>query len=400
MRRRGRSSRLAAGAVALVTITVPLACADHDQTARTSGGGADVSSTDASPSDDATPHGEAPAATFREVGRADEPVDLVAVPGTDVVLVAERAGRVVAYHASGSGLRAASSSPVLDLRERIVSDNSEQGLLGLAVSHDGSSLFVDYTKRGGSSATTIVERYALHGTTVDRSSGETLLQVRQPYDNHNGGSLVVGPDGALYVGMGDGGDQGDPQDRAQDPDGSFGRILRIALDGSKPTTWAMGLRNPWRFSIDPATGDLWIGDVGGSEREEVDRLEGSGPSSIGGRGANLGWSRREGTITPDDDEGGRGDPSRFVPPVYDYSHDADRCSIVGGDVVRSPSGGSLQGHYLFGDFCSGEVWALDPATAAVSPLGKVAQLSSFGLDNAGRYYALSLDGGIYRIDRA
>jgi len=386
------------GSIVAVVVALALAACGGNEGGHTVASPTTSAAPDSSTTSSAATSRPPAAATFTEVGRADEPVALVGIPGTDRMLIPERKGRVLAFEASDTGLRRVGGSPVLDLSDRVLSDGSEQGLLGLAVDPAGRWLYVDYTAKGGDAGTTTVARYALSGTDVDRGSAETLLRIPQPFSNHNGGSLVIGPDGALYIGMGDGGGQGDPADRAQDPDGRFGRILRLALDGSKPTTWAMGLRNPWRFTVDASTGDLWIGDVGGSEREEVDRLRGSGPGTIGGEGANLGWSRREGSITPDDDEGGRGDPSTFVDPIYDYSHDDGGCSIVGGHVIRSPQPAALEGRYVFGDFCSGEIWALDPADDTVTRIGKVDQLSSFGLDAAGRSYALSLDGAIFRID--
>lgn len=347
--------------------------------------------------------GTAPAltdVTFSEVARAEEPVALVGVPGTELVLVAERRGRVLAFEATDAGLAAAGNGPALDLTDVVISDAPEQGLLGLAVDAEAQWLYVDYIAAGGDAGTTTVQRFPLDGTTVDRDGAETIFEVRQPFANHNGGSLVIGPDRALYVGMGDGGSQGDPENRAQRLDGRFGRILRFALDGSPPTTWAMGLRNPWRFSIDGPTGDLWIGDVGGSEREEVDRVEGRGPGTIAGRGANFGWSRREGFVVPGDDEGDPGGPSDFVDPVYDYSHDDGGCSVVGGHVARGGDVAAIEGLYLFGDYCLGTVWTLDPTGYSVTRLGAVTDLSSFGTDAAGRSYALSLGGAIFRLEAA
>lgn len=338
---------------------------------------------------------------FAEVARAEEPTALVAVANSEQVLVAERGGRILEFEATDDGVRAVADEPFLDLTSDVLSDAPEQGLLGLAVDSSGRWLYVNYVARGGDAGTTTIQRFRLDVAGLGPEDGETIFSVRQPFSNHNGGSLVIGPDGALFVGMGDGGGQGDPQDRAQQTNGSFGRILRLDPDGSHPSTWVMGLRNPWRFSIDERSGDLWIGDVGGSEREEVDLLEGTGPGTVGGRGANLGWSRREGSIAPEDDDGDPGGPSDYVGPIYEYTHDNGGCSIVGGFRIRSGEVPELSGRYVFGDYCSGDVWTLDPSAAnAVVAIGRVAALSSFGLDTIGRTYALSLDGPIYRIERA
>jgi len=334
-----------------------------------------------------------------EAGRADEPVALTALPGTDTVLVAERAGRVRSYRATDDGL-SPTGEVVLDLTDEVEADATEQGLLGLAVAPDGASLVVDFTATGGTAGRTRVVRYDLDGTTVDPTSADELFAADQPFANHNGGSVVVGPDGALYVGVGDGGSQGDPEDRAQDPDGVYGRILRIDPATGERRTWTWGLRNPWQFSFDETTGDLWIGDVGGTEREEVDRLPGDGPTRPGGEGVNLGWSRREGGIAAPDDEGGRGDPSSFVDPVAEYDHADGGCSIVGGPVVRSDRVAALRGRYLYGDYCAGTIWSLDAANhdGRIVVVRGADQLTSFGQDADGRIYALGLGGSIWRLD--
>jgi len=233
------------------------------------------------------------------------------------------------------------------------------------------------------------------GDGVDTSSALELFSLAQPFDNHNGGQVVVGPDEKLYVGLGDGGSQGDPDDHGQDPASPFAKILRMDLDGANRATFVSGVRNPWRFSFDPDTGDLWIGDVGGSEREEIDHLPGGGPGEPGGAGANLGWSLREGRLDTDED----GDRSGFVDPVYDYSHDDGGCSVVGGYVSRGTAVPGLAGWYVFGDYCQPELRALDPArpTSPRVIADDVSSLSSFGVDADGDLYALSLDGPIYRL---
>jgi glucose/arabinose dehydrogenase len=336
-----------------------------------------------------------PRVSLREVARLDEPLAMATRHGSDRLYVAERGGRVWAMRRDGDRLAKAGDGPVLDLSDVVDTGYVEQGLLGLVFSPDGERLFVDYVARGTGSGTTKVVRYDVHGDRAVRSTATELFSLRQPHDNHNGGDLVIGPDGRLYVGLGDGGSQGDPDDHGQDPATPFAKILRMDLDGSHRDTWAMGLRNPWRFSFDAPTGDLWIGDVGGSEREEVDHLPGGGPTTPGGADANLGWSLREGTLDTDKPGNRRG----LTAPVHEYRHDDGGCSVVGGFVYRGADIPGLAGRYVFGDYCQPQLRALDPvrpATATTIADG-VAGLVSFGQDAQGELYALSLRGPIYRL---
>ena len=188
----------------------------------------------------------------------------------------------------------------------------------------------------------------------------TILFVDQPYANHNGGALAFGPDGKLYVGMGDGGSEGDPQGNGQNPRSALGKILRldVAQPGSPPEIYALGLRNPWRFAFDSATDDLWIGDVGQNRYEEVDRLRAGEPP-----GANLGWNLMEGNVRYDQDGGL---PAGLVAPVAVYSH-ADGCSITGGFVYRGHDLPQLRGRYVFGDFCSGTIWSMRASGGRLHP---------------------------------
>jgi glucose/arabinose dehydrogenase len=339
---------------------------------------------------------------LRLVARLEQPVALAVRSGGDPALyVAEQTGRVVAIR--GGRIE---RDPVLDLSGQ-VSGGYEQGLLGLAFSPDGSHLYVDYTDRSGD---THVTEYAFVDGRANPGSARDVLFVPQPYANHNGGQIVFGPDGDLYVGLGDGGSEGDPQNRGQDLGTLLGKILRVdprpsggrsytvpndnpfvGRPGARPEIWAYGLRNPWRFSFDRATGDLWIGDVGGSKEEEVDVQPGG---SAGGQ--NYGWSLMEGT-----QELKGPPPSNHVPPVYEYSHRGGACVVTGGFVYRGTDIPALDGAYVFGDFCVGRLKALvleGGRVAAVRALGpRVPQLSSFGEDAAGELYALSLDGPVYRL---
>lgn len=328
------------------------------------------------------------------------PVAVIARPTTDDLYVVEQSGRVVRLPAGQPD----DADVALDLRGS-VSRGNEQGLLGLVFSANGERMYVDYTDTGG---TTVIARYEMAGPSADPESAETLLTIPQPRGNHNGGQLAFGPDGFLYIGMGDGGGGGDPGENGQNSDTLLGSILRIDVaattgyaippdnpfvDGSAPEVFTWGIRNAWRFGFDPATGDLWIGDVGQDRFEEVTVLR---ATQGGGNGANLGWNEVEGVepyrsgTTPDG----------HVAPVITYSHAGGRCSITGGEVYRGSAIAALRGTYLYGDFCSGEVFGYrvdDSAEPARLDLSSVDGLSSFGVDNRGEMLAVSRSGGLYRI---
>ena len=252
--------------------------------------------------------------------------------------------------------------------------------------------------------------------TVDTESRRHVLDQDQPYDNHNGGNIVFGPDGYLYLGLGDGGAGGDPERRGQDTSTILGKLLRIDpstpssdlgysipadnpfidVDGARPEMWSIGLRNPWRFSFDRETGDLWIGDVGQGQIEEVDLA----PAADGsGRGVDFGWSAYEGSQRYNDDQ----PDGDFQLPLTEYDHGGGACSVTGGYVYRGTAIPALVGAYLYGDYCQGDVWALqrlDDGTLHQVTLGTVASLSSFGQDAAGELYAMSLSGTVYRLSAA
>lgn len=317
----------------------------------------------------------------------------------DALYVAERAGRVVRVVGD-----AVVGDAVLDVSAQTTQD-SERGLLGLAFSPDGERLFVSFTNKAGDSQ---VDEYQIQGAAADRSTRRNLLLVKQPYSNHNGGSIVTGPDGMLYVGLGDGGAGGDPQGNGQNTATLLGSLLRIdpRPSGDKPFTvpsdnpfassegrgaiWIYGLRNPWRFSFDRDTRDLWIADVGQSKVEEINRL-----AFDEAGGANLGWNVFEGTRTFSE-----GSAPKAVAPVFEYPHDG-RCSVTGGYVYRGQEIPALRGAYVFGDFCDGVVHALtSDGTKTTSERAfdpKVNGLVSFGEDAAGELYALSLNGTVFRI---
>ena len=342
-----------------------------------------------------------------EIGSFDEPVALVDRQGT--LYVAEKGGRVLA-------LTGDEPVEVLDMTDRTESAG-ERGLLGLAFSPDGARLYVSYTNNDGDSR---VDEYAM-GTgpegTADPATRREVLALDQPYGNHNGGHILFGPDGLLYLGYGDGGSAGDPERRGLDPRTLLGKLLRIdpRPSGDRPYTipadnpfadgaaalpeiWSAGLRNPWRFSFDPANGDLWIGDVGQNAVEEIDLV----PFALGGagRGADFGWSAFEGTDRYNEDQ----ESPNHWPPIYEYRHEDGGCSVTGGVVYRGEAIPALRGAYLFGDYCATGITALvaedgqlvDAATISDEP----GRIVSFGTDGAGEVYVVSIGGAVSRLDPA
>ncbi len=329
--------------------------------------------------------------------------------GSDRLFVAEQGGKV--YAVSGGTVAA---TPFLDL-SGAVSGGAEQGLLGLAF-HPGfptdNRVFVDYTDRAGN---TVVSSFRVDPTapaTVEAGSEVAILNVTQPYANHNGGGIAFGPDGDLYVALGDGGSGGDPQNNGQSLSTLLGKILRIDVDhaaggrpyaipasnpfastaGARGEIWLYGLRNPFRFSFDRATGDLWIGDVGQNAWEEVD------VARAGVGGLNLGWRIMEGDHCYDPATGCS--TAGLTLPVTEYPH-TDGCAIIGGDVYRGSASPALRGGYLFIDECSGFTGGLDPAASGAQPLVKVASgptgVAGFGESESGELYAADLDGHVYRV---
>lgn len=344
----------------------------------------------------AGPTGDLPALVGTEVATLEAPTVLLPRPGDDDHLyVAERAGRVRRLATTGTGLLVPDGEAVLDLSDQTTTD-AERGLLGLAFSADGDTLYASHTDADGNSR---VASYAMDGAVADADTREELVAVDQPYPNHNGGNLVLGPDGLLWLGLGDGGSSNDPDNRAQDPATLLGKLVRIDPATGDTEIVAGGLRNPWRFSFD-ADDSLWIADVGQGAWEEVDHV-----AFDDIEGTDFGWSAFEGTHeNPDVDPEGRAsaDP---VPPVFEYSHDDGNCSITGGFVYRGTAIPELQGAYLFADYCAGDVRAIsldaDGRLAREHDLGiHLDEASSFGIDQAGELYVLSDGGQVVRIEPA
>ena len=304
-------------------------------------------------------------------------------------------------------------TPFLDLSGRIVA-GGEQGLLGLAFYPDYTTtgrFVVHYTDPAGDTHLSIFQVSA-DPDVADPASEQVILTADQPYANHNGGQVLFGPDGFLYLGLGDGGAGNDPEGRAQNLSDLLGSILRVDVQsgtsytipadnpfvgqaGVQPEVWSYGLRNPWRFSFDRVTGDLYIADVGQGQYEEVDIAPGGGAGS----GINYGWNIMEGAHCLD---GGQCDQTGLTLPTFEYSHDQG-CSITGGYVYRGSAIPALQGLYFFGDYCQGWVRSIRYAGGQASELTDWPTLRpggsvlSFGEDAAGELYVLSSSGGVFKL---
>jgi glucose/arabinose dehydrogenase len=335
----------------------------------------------------------------------NKPLDLASPPGdAGKIVVVEQAGVISLIQ---DGVRAA--QPYLDIHERVGSEGSEQGLLGIAFHPNYAKnrfFYVNYTDLNGN---TVIARFSASATgeSADPQSEKKLIQVNQPYPNHNGGGLAFGPDGFLYIGLGDGGSAGDPQNNAQNVNTLLGKLLRIdvsnpdysnpqdnpfAKGGGSPEIWAYGLRNPWRFSFDSSNGALYIGDVGQNIWEEVDYLPAGTPG-----GVNFGWSQMEGNH-PYRDLGVSS--TNLVPPISEYDHNSG-CSITGGYVYRGKALPEWHGVYLFSDYCRGTIWGLLQSASgnSVKVVAKInGNISSFGVDSSGEIYALEhTKGDIYKL---
>jgi glucose/arabinose dehydrogenase len=339
------------------------------------------------------------------------PVHLAAPAGDARLFIIEQAGRIRVVE-NGQLLDA----PFLDVSANVRS-GGEQGLLSIAF-HPGYAtngrFFVKYTDLAG---TVRVVRYTTgtNRNAADPSSALPILQVEQPFANHNGGQLAFGPDGMLYIGMGDGGGSGDPQGQAQNASTLLGALLRIDVDGGSPyrvppdnphagsatargEIWATGLRNPWRFSFDAERRLLYVADVGQGRREEVNVQ----PSTAAGM--NYGWNRMEGSLCFP--AGAQCSASGLTLPVVEYDNPGDGCAVTGGFAYRGSAIPELRGHYFYADYCRSWVrsfrYTADGAAADARtwPFGNIGRISSFGEDGAGELYVISHEGRVYRIVRA
>lgn len=327
--------------------------------------------------------------------------------GSNRIFILEQAGMIKVLQPG-----AATPTVFLDITPKVLSDG-ERGLLGLAF-HPGYAtnrrFFINYTRQPDGA--TVIAEYQASASDPDLADPlETaLLVIPQPFANHNGGMIEFGPDGFLYIGMGDGGSGNDPGNRAQSTDELLGKILRIDIDhpsGADPYSspsdnpffggtpgrdeiYAFGFRNPFRFSFDRATSQLFVGDVGQNAREEIDIV------SLGG---NYGWRVFEGTLCTNLDPASC-NAAGFTPPIAEYAHTGGRCSIIGGYVYRGARSPLPVGAYVYGDFCTGEMLQLFPATgggAQTVLLDTPLSISSFGEDEAGEVYVVALGGTVHRM---
>jgi glucose/arabinose dehydrogenase len=348
-----------------------------------------------------------------EVAELDQPVAIATREGSDLLYVAERTGRVVVLEPTADGPYSVGDT-LVDVSGETTTE-SERGLLGLDFSPDGDRFYISLTDTEGD---TRIDEWIMDGDEVDDGTRRTIYTQQQPYPNHNGGQLSFGPDGMLYLGLGDGGGSGDPLDAGQDPTTPLGSLIRIepteagdlpftspddnpfADGGGAPEVWATGLRNPWRFSWDRETDDLWIADVGQNEVEEINVVFADGDTSPG-RGANFGWAIFEGDQPFD----GGPEPENYVPPIYTFGHDP-QCSVTGGYVARTATLPGLVGVYVYSDFCDPRIHLLLQRdgevveTRALDVSVPGGQVVSFGEGPGGELYVLSLSGGVFRLDPA
>lgn len=339
-------------------------------------------------------------------GVFESPVGIEVAPGNpEVIYVIDQPGTISAVDPADPG-----KEPVLllDIRDRVHDEGMEQGLLGLAFHPRFATngyFYVNYT----TATHTVIARYEADPAAgkADPASERVLLTFEQPYSNHNGGQLAFGPDGYLYIATGDGGSGGDPHGNGQNVNALLGKILRIDVDrtdgnkayaipgdnpfasgGGAPEIYAYGLRNPWRFSFDAATGRLWAADVGQNEIEEIDRIE---------KGGNYGWNVKEGTACFEPAEGCESDG--LIDPVWEYGRD-EGISVTGGYVYRGGQLAGLEGWYVYGDYGSGKIWALrqreDGSADNRLLLESGLNVMSFGIDAKGELYVCS-PRGIWRL---
>jgi glucose/arabinose dehydrogenase len=339
----------------------------------------------------------------------NQPVGLIADPtNANRLFVIEQPGIIRVFNNSKGS---STSSIFLNVTDQVLY-GGEQGLLGLAFDPNfgrNGYFYVNYV--ADNPRRTVIARYSvsLDPNVADSNSAEIILEIRQPYSNHKGGQLAFGADGFLYIAVGDGGSEGDPMGNGQNRSTLLGKILRINVDltssnknysipsnnpfvgntaGILPEIYAYGLRNPWRFSFDDATGKLWVGDVGGSQLEEIDLVE---------KGKNYGWNIMEGTVCFNPANGCN--QTGLEVPIWNYTHTVGN-AIIGGYVYHGSALPSLDGAYIYGDYGSGRVWELryDGTSALNSQLvNSGLDISSFGIDTQNELYFTSLDGKIYQL---
>ena len=342
--------------------------------------------------------------SFQEMTNLVQPDDT-----SDLIFVTEQGGVIYSFSASSPQ----QANVFLDITDRVNRGGNEEGLLGIAFAPDYQESGYFYVYYSAADPTrSVLSRFNLDQENMDVADPEsevTIMEVEQPYANHNAGQLAFGLDGYLYIGLGDGGGSGDPEGNGQNLGTVLGSILRIdvsglagpgdygipvdnpfvGVGGAREEIWAFGLRNPWRFSFDSDTGLLWAGDVGQSSWEEIDIIT---------KGANYGWNTMEGSHCYSPATGCN--QSGLTLPVVEYDH-SQGCSVTGGYVYRGDQIASLQGYYVYGDYCSGNIWALaydgSVVTENILLVDSGLSITSFGEDLAGNLYILDRQGGIYTL---
>jgi glucose/arabinose dehydrogenase len=411
-----RRLRVAAFGLVVAVAVLAFACGSDDEPG-TPDSGIDVTPAEAAPTATPEPAPPEPPPPLSDV-RVErvfpglsftQPTGMYQAPdGRFFVL--EQPGRIMVFESRPDAEQA---SVWLDIRGRVNSQGNEEGLLGLAFAPDferSGHVFINYTALNP--RRTVIARYTApdpRGGAADPDSELVILEVQQPFPNHNGGQTIFGPDGFLYIGFGDGGSARDPMGHGQNPGTLLGTLVRIDVSGgesgrnyrippdnpfvgqpgARPEVFAYGIRNPWRFSFDPETNEIWLADVGQNAREEINIVE---------PGGNYGWDIMEGTIcTP---PAQTCDMSGLIPPIHEYPTGSD-CSITGGYLYRGDVYPSLRAAYVFGDFCSGRVWALRYDGQQVTEHREIvrsgAQITSFAMDHDGNIYIVDRRGPIHRL---
>lgn len=340
-------------------------------------------------------------------GDFTQPTSIVSA-NDDRLFIVEQVGRIKIIDINGK----VNSQPFLDINSKVFHQD-ERGLLGLAFHPDYPTKPYFYVNYINKSQETIIARYTVSSdkNTADPNSEKVLMTIQQPYTNHNGGDLSFGPDGYLYIALGDGGSAGDPGNRAQNKNSLFGKILRINIDSGNPYSipqdnpfnnkpnsraeiWAYGLRNPWRMSFDKSTGDLYIADVGQGDIEEIDFQKANSSGGI-----NYGWRCYEGSKAYNTE--GCQNSSNYEQPIIEYSHTEGRCAITGGYVYRGSKYPNFTGKYFFGDFCGGQIYYTSNNNGTwqqTLALDTNYSISAFGQDNKGELYLADYgNGNVYRI---
>lgn len=350
--------------------------------------------------------GGAPEVVATEIATTTQPIGFALRPGDDRLFIIDQDGGIMALDTETGAVE-----EVADLRS-FTAARGEQGLLGLAFSPDGDRAYVNHTDLDGD---TVIAEYRVESDgRLDIESRRVLLEIDQPFGNHNGGRVVIGPDALLYIGMGDGGSAGDPLRLATDLSSLHGALLRIDptptaddpyqiptdnpyldIEGARPELFAIGLRNPWGFGFDEVTGDLWVADVGQNEYEELNLVRAGADGTVAGAGVHFGWSAFEGFSDFNDDVIAT-DHHR---PVLVYEHGERGCSITGGDVYRNGSITELESTYVFSDFCSGRLWAFDADADIEVELLQLDRVAAVSRGPDDEIWVASHNGTIWRIDR-